>query len=74
MKQCVFWDHLKYGDMFIEKVPEWVVQCLDCAWKYKDDTVYTDWWWRRVWQFWVWYFKGSIDRRGEWYKRVEKED
>lgn len=40
MKQCVFWDHLKYGDMFIEKVPEWVVQCLDCAWKYKDDTVY----------------------------------
>lgn len=61
-KQCIFWNHLKYWDVFIEKTPEWVIMCLECSKKYKDDTVYNIWW-RKVWQYWIWYFKWYVDRR-----------
>lgn len=64
MKQCIFWDHLKFWDMFIEKIPEWVIMCLDCADKHRDDKIYK--WsneWRAVWQYGIWYFKWYADRR-----------
>lgn len=52
MKQCIFWDHLYPGSMFIEKVPEWVVFCLECAAKINDEKEYKwDDEWRIIWKY-----------------------
>lgn len=51
MQQCIFWNHLEPWDIYIEKVPEWVVFCLECAEKYPDEKRYDNGEWRVVWRY-----------------------
>lgn len=40
MKNCIFWNHLKDWDVYLEKDPEWVILCLGCAEKHPDEMWY----------------------------------
>ena len=61
MDQCIFGDHLKYGDLFIEKLPERVRFCMKCVERYPDNREYKgrDEWWISG-EYGKWYYDNNL--------------
>lgn len=58
---CIFWDHLRYWDQFIEKIPEKIKFCMKCVDRFPDDNKYKGESWRLSWEFGKGYYNKNLD-------------